>query len=468
MRYTTPAIDKDIVESMSKVLQEQVIPKGLELSEAAQVHTKQYSWGKLKTVQAGNAASVVLHPEHHKAIGALKDGESHDFQDETRTKWKAARKGDDVHFTTDKISGKIVAKHAHIAEEVDLEEEIEQIDEASTYEVHDPKLPRSFGGYKITNGKKVGTDGKGNHIISGGYRDGHTGGTGAHKHRLYIVSADGKTVIAHHATNDEKVHKAAISYAKKKTEGSYWSHDNHPEKDWYNVDHKVSSVSKSSKLKEEVEQIDELSGATLGSYIQKAHADTAARREKLKAIESQPKVAAAHAKYMDAISYKPSWKQGSRKSTSPEAKEKLFRKAEDEKKKVDPNYPASTNTYKRHQGIKRAVERLTTGKKLTEEQQAIIDELMIVAEQMDLEESQQIDEAFFNHRTAGSHGIIHRDSAARFYKTGEHVDFYDHRTGDKQHGKVTKNDGKEVHILHAGKTKKYKLSNTYPGHGDED
>lgn len=332
MRYTTPAIDMDIDSTMSKVLQEQVIPKGIELDEAAQVHTKEYSWGKLKTVQAGNAASVVLHPEHHKAIGALKDGESHDFQDETRTKWKAARKGDNVHFTTDKISGKIVAKHAHIAEEV--------------------------------------------------------------------------------------------------------------------------------------EQIDELSGATLGSYIQKAHADIRDRQARAKDLEAHPKVAAARAKFLDTVNAgKGLWKKTD-VAKNYAARRKASDKLQAAKDEVDPNRSKSADTArKRHAGLAKAIDRLTSGKKLTEEQQAILDELMIVAEQMDLEESQQIDEAFFNHRTAGSHGIIHRDSAARFYKTGEHVDFYDHGTGDKQHGKVTKNDGKEVHILHAGKTKKYKLSNTYPGHG---
>jgi hypothetical protein len=31
-------------------------------------------------------------------------------------------------------------------------------------------------------------------------------------------------------------------------------------------------------------------------------------------------------------------------------------------------------------------------------------------------------------------------------KTGEHMDYYEPKTGDKVHGKVMKNDGKEVHV----------------------
>ena len=35
---------------------------------------------------------------------------------------------------------------------------------------------------------------------------------------------------------------------------------------------------------------------------------------------------------------------------------------------------------------------------------------------------------------------------AKHMKTGEHMDYYEPKTGDKVHGKVMKNDGKEVHV----------------------
>lgn len=76
---------------------------------------------------------------------------------------------------------------------------------------------------------------------------------------------------------------------------------------------------------------------------------------------------------------------------------------------------------------------------------------------------ENLEEAFFNHRTAGSHGIMHPDSA-KHAKVGEHMDFYDHGTGDKKHGKITRNDGKNVHVQHQGKVKKFTIAKTYPGY----
>ncbi len=56
---------------------------------------------------------------------------------------------------------------------------------------------------------------------------------------------------------------------------------------------------------------------------------------------------------------------------------------------------------------------------------------------------EQIDEA--NHREFASQGKMHPDMA-KHMKTGEHMDYYEPKTGDKVHGKVMKNDGKEVHV----------------------
>jgi hypothetical protein len=54
-----------------------------------------------------------------------------------------------------------------------------------------------------------------------------------------------------------------------------------------------------------------------------------------------------------------------------------------------------------------------------------------------------LDEA--NHREFASQGKMHPDMA-KHMKTGEHMDYYEPKTGDKVHGKVMKNDGKEVHV----------------------
>ena len=62
------------------------------------VKSAKYSWGTMKTVHHGKDFSIPLHPEHHKPIAALKHGESHSFKDETGHKWKATRDNDTVHF----------------------------------------------------------------------------------------------------------------------------------------------------------------------------------------------------------------------------------------------------------------------------------------------------------------------------------------------------------------------------------
>jgi hypothetical protein len=64
-------------------------------------------------------------------------------------------------------------------------------------------------------------------------------------------------------------------------------------------------------------------------------------------------------------------------------------------------------------------------------------------EQLNKEEVEQIDEA--NHREFASQGKMHPDMA-KHMTVGSHMDYYEPKTGDKVHGKVIKNDGKEVHV----------------------
>ena len=54
-----------------------------------------------------------------------------------------------------------------------------------------------------------------------------------------------------------------------------------------------------------------------------------------------------------------------------------------------------------------------------------------------------LDEA--NHRDLASVGMMHPNMANNM-SVGDHMDYYKPKTGDKAHGKVMKNDGKEVHI----------------------
>ena len=61
---------------------------------------------------------------------------------------------------------------------------------------------------------------------------------------------------------------------------------------------------------------------------------------------------------------------------------------------------------------------------------------------------EDLDEAMINGREYASHGLMHPTHAGHAVHkvTGNTIDFYAHGTGDKVSGKVTKNDGKAVHI----------------------
>lgn len=81
----------------------------------------------------------------------------------------------------------------------------------------------------------------------------------------------------------------------------------------------------------------------------------------------------------------------------------------------------------------------------------------------------ELEEKFINGREYASNGLMHPDHAKMdIHKvSGHHVDFYASKTGDKMQGKVTKNDGKEVHIqahkeLGDGKLHKFKVSSHLP------
>jgi hypothetical protein len=84
---------------------------------------------------------------------------------------------------------------------------------------------------------------------------------------------------------------------------------------------------------------------------------------------------------------------------------------------------------------------------------------------------EELDEKFINGREYASHGLMHPDHAAHAVHkvTGQSIDFYAHGTGDKVEGKVTKNDGKSVHIKDTkGTTHKFKVQRGLPQQKNED
>ena len=126
--------------------------ESVELEEGT-VKTSKYSWGTMKHVEHGHSFSIPLHPEHHQAIHNLKDGESHSFTDETKSKWKATREGDKVHFhgaSRGNDSYKTTVKHDDLKEEVQLEE----LEDGTFYDGSDmlgEAKERTSGSYQFTH-----------------------------------------------------------------------------------------------------------------------------------------------------------------------------------------------------------------------------------------------------------------------------------------------------------------------------
>lgn len=123
-------------------LDEDVLGEGqdLQYGRKPKVVTKNYSWGKMKTIHKGADFSIPMHPEHHEPVSKLKDGESHHFTDETRTHWTATRSGDDVHFQSS--VGKVKVPHKSLNEET--------LDEARTNDHYHAIL--TSAGFKKSSG----------------------------------------------------------------------------------------------------------------------------------------------------------------------------------------------------------------------------------------------------------------------------------------------------------------------------
>lgn len=80
------------------------------------VEHEYYSWGRLS--RAGNASgSVVMHPEHQRAVLALKkSGQSTSFTDEQDIPWTATRTDDHIHVES-KDGMKLKFKYADLLQQ---------------------------------------------------------------------------------------------------------------------------------------------------------------------------------------------------------------------------------------------------------------------------------------------------------------------------------------------------------------
>lgn len=169
--------------------------------------------------------------------------------------------------------------------------------------------------------------------------------------QFYVYDHDGKTnkIKKQFATNAAATkHAEKLGGNHKVASREYWHDKLNP-----------------TRAKNESEELDELSGATLGSYAAKAHADIRKKRDHAKALDADPKVAADNAKRRELVLAKDYKKDGSSKHRA--TIDKLSNKIETQKKKIDPDYPKSVLTHTRYKGIEKATDRLKYGKKITEE-----------------------------------------------------------------------------------------------------
>lgn len=107
-------------------------------------------------------------------------------------------------------------------------------------------------------------------------------------------------------------------------------------------------------------EVNELSGKTLGSYIQRAREDATrktAHRDELNAHPSVQKLRQKRLEYWQRREYD---KKG--RSKHQDQINNTFAKEHEAKQKLDPNYPRSVDNGRRFRGIDRALKKLQSGK----------------------------------------------------------------------------------------------------------
>jgi len=191
-------------------------------------------------------------------------------------------------------------------------------------------------------------------------------------------------------------------------------------------------------MKEEVEELDELTKSTLASYAKKATKDARMQQSIGKDFEAQANKSRKSNMKDAAQSLADKYKSKSRsreagigKAIDRLAKEELT--VESDK--------AYADAMKKREDIVKGMKKNFAGFK--SKYGARAKEVMYATATKNAMKEEVLDEA--NHREFASQGKMHPDMA-KHMKTGEHMDYYEPKTGDKVHGKVMKNDGKEVHV----------------------
>lgn len=113
-------------------------------------------------------------------------------------------------------------------------------------------------------------------------------------------------------------------------------------------------------VKEETEELDEISGKVLGSYIQKARADITKKVDHSNELGSHPSVKKITDKRSELYGRKDYDKHG--RSKHRDAINKTYDKEAEAKRKLDPDYVKNTNHGKRYRGIEKAAHKLRYGK----------------------------------------------------------------------------------------------------------
>lgn len=462
-----------------------------ELTEAT-VKTDKYSWGTMKTVHHGADFSIPLHPEHHQEIAKLKDNQEHKFKDETGRHWTAKRMGDDVHFQGANGGSSTKVKHA------DLKESEERM-ARSDYKVG-PSGRKSHKEIVFNSGsdetkeddkkdmkeaKMSDADMAERERIVKGMKKNLSGFKARYGDRAKeVMYATATKQAMKEETLDEALDPSEIAGNPKMYDAAT------VKKAYY---HKSTSASDKESLarhldrhhgnkewrkpvKEEAEQIDELSKGTLASYAKKATTDAVIKRKIAGDFETMSdrsrKPGMKQAADANAQKYKEqSWK---RRHGVEKAIDRLAKEDMQEQFKVGDFVKDHTGKIHRVFGVNGT--NLETGIHYGKDKYGGTNNLHVskakkVPRPQDVKEELELDEAFINGREYASHGLMHPDHAARDYHkvTGQHIDFYAHGTGDKVEGKVTKNDGKEVHIKDTkGTTHKFKVQRGLPKQQNEE
>jgi hypothetical protein len=391
----------------------------------ATVKTQKYSWGTMKTIHHGADFSIPLHPEHHEAIAKLKDEQEHNFKDETGRSWTARRKGDDVHFQGANGGNSTVVKHSTMTEATIAGtpgwKKIKQNIKDKSGATHTPMSRARDLARKaiktvreqtiaeehvvhVNDGSKYGEqphDKDAEHVMTGvkmhgGEFDGHSDKGAYFK---FKSSTDAKNFKRHVDSCPHKSCDADLlegfnldEVLSKSAEAGDWIHD------FIHSDNpKFAGKSKEKRKQmaiaayyakqrnEEVESIEELNKSTLGSYVKKASVDSTISRKIATDFEHRAKKA--------------------RKQDMRDANTSVSNQFKDK-------------SWKRQDNINKAVDRLTK-------------------EEVELQEA--------NHRDFASVGKMHPDMA-KHMEVGQHMDYYEPKTGDKVHGKVMHKSATEVHM----------------------